>query len=152
GEGIRSAADGVDAEIVLPRRGLAVDEDVRRAGDDGTDGGMRTGRTPVRICVDLRLVSETGRGWHSDPQTGDSLPPRTPPDQGRAIRGGRGASTCEQGDVLVEPGTKLVAPTDELNADSTALSDMDHERQHRLSRPSHRNGEVEIDDAPGWGQ
>src|SRR5207245_959667 len=87
GEGIRSAADGVDPEIILARRRLAVDEHIRRAGDDGTDGGMRTGGTPVRIRVDLRLVSETGRGWHPDPPAGLRISPCTAAGQGRAVRG-----------------------------------------------------------------
>src|SRR5438477_9290151 len=66
--------------------------------------------------------------------------------------GGPGASTCKPGDVLVQPGTKLVAATDELNANSTVLGDMDHVRERRLSRPSDRDGEFKIDDAPGWGK
>jgi len=151
GEGIRSAADGVDPEIILARRRLAVDEHIRRAGDDGTDGGMRTGGTPVRIRVDLRLVSETGRGWHPDPPNG--VQDTTLHGGGPGTRGsGPGASTCKTGDVLVEPGTKLVAATDELNANSTVLGDMDHVGERRLSRPSDRDGEFKIDDAPGWGK
>src|SRR5437016_14218725 len=72
---------------------------------------------------------------------------------GPGTRGsGPGASTCKPGDVLVEPGTKLVAATDELNANSTVLGDMDHVSERRLSRPSDRNGEFKIDDAPGGGK
>src|SRR5437899_4009230 len=152
GEGVRSAADGVDPEIILARRRLAVDEHIRRAGDDGTDGGMRTGGTPVRIRVDLRLVSETGRGWHPDPPAGLRISPCTAAGQGRAVRGTPGGSICKPGDVLVESGTKLVAATDELKANSTVLGDMDYVSERRLSRPSDRNGEFKIDDAPGGGK
>ena len=58
------------------------------------------------------------------------------------------ASTRKSGDVLVQARTKLIVSADELNADSTALSDVDHVRQHRMASPYSRSRKLEIDDAP----
>ena len=72
-------------------------------------------------------------------------------ERGRRIATER-ASTRKSGDVLVQARTKLIVSADELNADSTALSDVDHVRQHRMASPYSRSRKLEIDDAPQRGR
>src|SRR5205814_822135 len=63
---VRPAADGVDAEVVLPPLRLAVGEDIGGADGDRPHAGMGAGRTAVRVGVDLGVVSEACCGGHPD--------------------------------------------------------------------------------------